>query len=140
MIELRFKIRVPSLNGSYKCSGSYGRKKAHSHLYMSKQGHQFKKDMERMIKEIYKECPVDYPVDMWTQFFYKGRRGRDVSSGVKILEDSLNELVYKDDNQIRKHTLEIFEPAEEDEVRIFLRPMSEEQLARIERMCKNKEV
>ena len=104
---------------------------------MSKEGTEFKREMSLMLKEILKSEPVDCELDVWIQFFYKGNYGRDIDSGVKITLDSLNNQAWKDDNQIKKLTVELFEPSSQNEIRVWIKEFTTKQKKRAKRMLSN---
>ena len=111
--------------------------KTHSHLYMDVKGHEFKRDMKRIIKAIYDGKVIDNPCKVHFQFFYKGNLGRDFDSGLKITTDSLQKTLIKDDNLIKIGLIEMFEPSKQNEVRIFITELNSEELSRIEKMKDN---
>jgi len=80
---------------------------------MSEAGHNFKFEMAMLINGIYKGEPLEGRVKVYMEFHYKHNRGRDIDSGLKITLDSLNEALYKDDNQIRELMIKIYEGEDE---------------------------
>lgn len=135
--DFEIDIRPPSINGLYQSGKVYKDKKTgrlKSSFYMSKKGTDFKKEMRTILRKLYKEKPVEYLVKIHWQFFYKGKRGGDWDSGVKISNDCLEGIVFNDDNQIKKSMVELFEPAEKDQVRIKIYKLTEKELNYIEQI------
>lgn len=111
-----------------------------ANFYMNKKGTDFKREIKSILNHIYKEKIIDYPIKVHWEFYYKGNYGRDCDSGIKISKDSLQGVVYTDDNLIKKEMLEIFEPAQKDSITVKVYRLSDKELAYIEKKKKNMEV
>ena len=63
---------------------------------------------------------IDADVKMMVDFCYKGKRSRDIDNVLKLLLDSLNGVMYKDDSQIVELTIRKHKDQVEDEIVVMV--------------------
>lgn len=56
-------------------------------------------------KKQWKGEPIQGPVKIQFEIFFKDKRRRDISNTLKLMEDALEEIVYIDDKQIYFETI-----------------------------------
>lgn len=77
-------------------------------MYMSKEGKDLKESYQWQAKSQWKQDPTDKPVEVFIKLYFKDKRLHDIDNYNKILFDSLTGIVWLDDNQITKMTVEKF--------------------------------
>jgi|TARA_Y100000310_G_scaffold338926_1_gene429993 crossover junction endodeoxyribonuclease RusA len=74
--------------------------------YMSAKGKQYKKELRETIRNTLEVLPLwggDIEVKLW--LFFGDKRRRDIDNYNKIILDAMEGLIYKDDTQIVKITI-----------------------------------
>ncbi len=74
--------------------------------YMSAKGKQYKKELRETIRNTLEVLPLwggDIEVKLW--LFFRDKRRRDIDNYNKIILDAMEGLIYKDDTQIVKITI-----------------------------------
>jgi Holliday junction resolvase RusA-like endonuclease len=100
MIRLKLKETPPSTQHIYKI-GKKG-------LYMDKEFAKLKTYYSSEFRKQYKEKAITSNLSLIIEFYFKDKRKRDLDNYLKILLDSMNGLVWKDDSQIQELTLRKF--------------------------------
>ena len=75
-------------------------------MYMTKAGKEMKALYQSEARKQYKRKVMSTNCDMEATFFFKDKRRRDIDNYNKIVLDSLEGIVYEDDKQIQKLTIE----------------------------------
>jgi len=84
----------------YTCMGKFPR------LYMTKQGKDLKEQYQLEAKNGYKGKVISTDgIEMEITLFFKDKRKRDVDNYNKLVLDSLEGIVFEDDSQIKKLTI-----------------------------------
>ena len=96
--------QVKSTQHIYKisCRGGF------SKMYMSKDGNEIKESYQKQAKEQWKEKITDKDVELSLVFYHKDKRVRDIDNYNKLVFDSLENIVYYNDKQIRKLYIEMY--------------------------------
>lgn len=106
----------PSTNHIYKmtCRGRF------PNMYMSKEGKEIKESWQKQARLQYKGAPQGKSVEIkiYVKLFFQDNRKHDIDGSNKILLDSLNNIVWTDDSQIKKATFEKFIDRENPRVEI----------------------
>jgi len=82
------------------CRGSFPTR------YMIKEGKDLKEQYQSEARNQYKGKVMSTDCDMEIILFFKDKRRRDVDNYNKLVLDSLEGIVYEDDKQIQKLTVE----------------------------------
>lgn len=83
--------------------------KRHGHIiYMCKEGKMKKEEYQWQAKTQWKECPIAGPVEVEIRLFFCNKLRRDIDNWHKILLDSLTGIVWEDDCQIQRMTVQKF--------------------------------
>lgn len=89
-----------STNGIYR---------THGHIvYMTKEGKALKTQYQWEAKSQWKGNPTDKSVEIDIKLYFKNKRRHDIDNYCKILLDSLTEIVWDDDSQIKKMVIKKF--------------------------------
>jgi len=75
-------------------------------MYMAKEGKDLKESYQLLAKNQYKGEVMSTECDMKIALHFPDKRRRDIDNYNKLVLDSLEGIVYKDDKQIRKLTIE----------------------------------
>ena len=75
-------------------------------LYMTKQGKELKELYRLESQKQYKGKVMSVDCEMEITLFFKDKRRRDVDNYNKLVLDALEGIVYEDDKQIKKLTIE----------------------------------
>ncbi len=95
----------PSVNLLY----GYRAIKGHAMKYKTKRGKDYIKSLREKFKKVYPTHePFSNNCSMIIRVYFGDKRKHDVDNVCKAILDSFNGLVYEDDNQIQKLTLEKF--------------------------------
>ena len=78
----------------YACRGSFPT------MYMTARGKQMKEYYQLEAKTQYKEEVSSEPLEMEINIFFKSKHKHDIDNFNKLILDSLQGIVYKDDNQV----------------------------------------
>ncbi len=92
-IILKIPKRAISLNSLYRVS-------FHKHVYMVKKAKEWKSEFQQIIKEQYKEKPIETSVAITMIFSFNDNKLLDLDNLLKITADSLKGIVFKDDHLI----------------------------------------
>jgi crossover junction endodeoxyribonuclease RusA len=76
--------------------------------YMSNEGRELKMDYQKQLIQQWKTKAIKEEVDLNVKLFFKTKRKRDIDNFSKILFDAMSGIVFDDDNQIKKLTIEMF--------------------------------
>lgn len=100
-MENRILLKIPkraiSVNCMYRVSFS-------KHVYMTKKCKEWKEDFQKIIREQYKDHPIDTQVALTLIFAFSDNKLLDLDNLLKITADSLKGIVFKDDHQIASIT------------------------------------
>lgn len=93
--KIIFKIpkRAISLNSLYRVS-------FHKHVYMVTKAKDWKTEFQQILKEQYKDGPIETPVALTIIFSFIDNKLLDLDNCLKITIDSLKGVVFKDDHQV----------------------------------------
>jgi crossover junction endodeoxyribonuclease RusA len=94
----------------------------HGHIiYLSKEGKQLKEAYQLSAKTQWKLPILNCELEVRINLYFKDKRRRDIDNWNKIVLDSLTGIVWKDDSQIVKLTIEkhIGEPKIEVEIATY---------------------
>ena len=92
IIEFELNYLPPSVNSVYLRS-------KHGGVFISQRARDFKKRIEEVVKDLM-DKPVEGDLRIEAEFSLKRKGKRDLDNMLKVLCDSLNNIVYKDDNQL----------------------------------------
>lgn len=70
-------------------------------MYMSQRGRDRKEDYFYQTKQQYKGKPIEKEIDLTVKLYFGTKRRVDIDNFNKLLFDSLNGLIWKDDSQIQ---------------------------------------
>ena len=117
MIEITLTGNPLSTQHIYKyfCRGRFGG------FYMSKKGKDAKARYKEEIKEQYNGEPLKDMVEMDVKLYFGTRRKKDVDNFSKIINDALSGIVYEDDVQIKRLTVEKFYLKENPHIEIIIK-------------------
>ena len=90
-IEFSLDFIPPSVNSIYLRS-------KHGGIYLSQRARVFKEQIEKITKDLIQQ-PFDGSIKLEVHFSVKRKR-LDLDNMLKVLCDAMNNIVYKDDNQI----------------------------------------
>ena len=76
--------------------------------FMSKKAKELKKSYIEQIKEQYKWWVIEDNVEISIKLFFWDKRVRDFDNYQKLSMDAMTWLIYEDDSQIKKATIELF--------------------------------
>jgi len=114
------KIVLPgnpkSTNGIYKTTCRNG----YATLYMTNEGKALKEAYQWEAKTRWKRPLFDGEIEIRVRLYFKTNRKHDIDNYNKLWMDALNGIVYKDDNQIKKLTIEKFKDKENQRIEISL--------------------
>lgn len=115
-ILIVLKGNPKSTNHIYKivCRGRF------PSLYLSKLGKDLKEDYQRQIKKQYKDKPLKEELSIVIRTYHGTKRKSDWDNFHKLSMDSLTGLVYEDDGQIVKATVEKFYDKDNPRIEIEL--------------------
>lgn len=77
-------------------------------VYMSKEGKDLKESYQWQAKSQYKSKVIDTEIVLNVKLYFGTKRNHDIDNYSKLLLDSLTGIVYADDGQIQKLTVEKF--------------------------------
>ncbi len=77
--------------------------------YMKKEAKELKNSYILQTRLQYKWKPLEWPIEIKIQLFFNDRHVRDWDNWHKLSMDSLSKIVFDDDSQIKKATVEIME-------------------------------
>lgn len=102
MINITLKGEPRSTNNIYKtmCRGSFPSR------YLSNEGRNLKEDYQWQIKQQYKDKPLKEELSIVIRTYHGTKRRSDWDNFHKLSMDSLTGLVYEDDSQIVRATVE----------------------------------
>lgn len=106
-------LRPPSVNTYWR--------KWQNRMVISKAGREFKRTArEKLIEAFCEDKPYACPLKLKISLYFKDNRKRDIDNYCKGILDSMTGIVYEDDSQIDKLTLEKFIGTGEDKIIIEL--------------------
>jgi|TARA_Y100000296_G_C4965588_1_gene153225 Holliday junction resolvase RusA-like endonuclease len=91
----------PSLNTYYRY--------VNGRVLISRKGRAYKEIVAHIMRHM---SPSDHPIELNIEMHPPDRRRRDVDNVLKCLVDSAEGHAYRNDSQIRKLTIEKFDPVE----------------------------
>ena len=117
MIKITLTGNPKSTQHIYKitCRGKF------ASLYMSKEGKDIKKRYKEEILGQYNGEPLKDMVEMDVKLYFGTRRKKDVDNFSKIINDALSGIVYEDDVQIKRLTVEKFYLKENPHIEIIIK-------------------
>lgn len=77
--------------------------------FMTADAKLLKNDYIKQARIQYKGEPLKTSLSMYIRIYFKDKRVRDIDNYNKILLDSLSEIIYDDDKQIKLMTIQIME-------------------------------
>lgn len=77
-------------------------------MYMTAEGRKIKETYQLQAKEQWGKKPSDASVELGIKIYFGDKRVRDIDNYGKLLLDSMTDIVYEDDKQIKKMTVEKF--------------------------------
>lgn len=77
-------------------------------MYMSKEGKMIKDSYQRQSRLQWANKPLTDDVRVHIRLYFGDKRVRDIDNYGKILLDSMTGIIYEDDGQIQKMTVEKF--------------------------------
>lgn len=89
-------------------------------FYMKKEWKETKKRYIQELSEQYKNWVIEGDLELYIWLYFWDKRRRDLDNYNKIILDSMNWIVYEDDCQIKKLTLEKFYDKENPRVEIII--------------------
>jgi Holliday junction resolvase RusA-like endonuclease len=89
-----------STNHAYRHHGKF--------VYMSAEARSLKKDYQWQIMSQWKRKSLEGDIELEIKLYFKDNRRRDWDNWHKLTMDSMNRLVFEDDSQIKKATVEKF--------------------------------
>jgi Holliday junction resolvase RusA-like endonuclease len=98
---------ILTLTGNPVSTNSLYRRHGHF-IYMCKQGKDLKESYQWQAKSQWKGNPTTKDVEIEVRLYFKDNRRRDWDNWHKILCDSLTGIVWEDDSQIKKASVEKF--------------------------------
>ena len=104
-MKFRIEMRGMPQNAAWKIAARGG----HAMMYTSKKYKEWKEEFQKEVKQIMytnKYKKTDSEIDINIKFEYKTKRKVDVDAGIKALFDSLEGIVFENDFQIQKMTVE----------------------------------
>jgi Holliday junction resolvase RusA-like endonuclease len=111
MQEFYLPFKTISLNSYYKI--------ARNHMYVTKEGKQFKESIRNYIREHYPDAIChNEPVKLYIEFRHADRRARDLDNMNKLLLDALQGILYTNDKLIYELHTRKFIDQEFDCIRI----------------------
>ena len=99
MIKLELLLSPPSVNTIW-INKPGGR-------FKSEKGRKFEKEAKIEIVNQYKGKALKSRLNVKVDLYFKDKRSRDIDNWNKILFDSLTGVIWKDDSQIIKMTIEL---------------------------------
>lgn len=116
MIKITLKGNPKSTNNIYRavCRGRF------PSLYLSKEGKGLKEDYQWQIKQQYKDKPLKEELSIVIRTYHGTKRKSDWDNFHKLSMDSLTGIVYEDDSQIVKATVEKFYDKDNPRIEIEL--------------------
>lgn len=94
------------------CLGGFSR------LYMTAQGKQRKEDYQWQVKQQWKGGILDWSLELEIKLYFGDNKKRDFDNFHKLTMDALTGIVWIDDSQIQKATIEKFYDKENPRVEI----------------------
>ena len=92
IIEFELDYLPPSVNAIYLRS-------KHGGVFISQRARDFKQRIENAVKHLM-DKPVEGELRIEAEFSLRRKGKRDLDNMLKVLCDAMNNIVYKDDNQI----------------------------------------
>lgn len=87
-------------------------------VYLNGKGKDLKTYYHIQAKQQWKKDPITNEVDLEIKLYFKDLRKRDVDNYNKILLDSLTGIIWEDDSQIKRITIEKFTDREKPRIEI----------------------
>ena len=83
----------------YTCRGKFPA------MYMTKDGKELKESYQWQLKNQFKNKPFKNDVGLQVDLFFNNNRKNDIDNFQKILQDSMNGIIFDDDSQIQELTI-----------------------------------
>jgi len=96
------------------CRGSFATR------YMTAKGKALKEQYQWEAKSQWKGKPTDKDVEVLVELYFKNKRKHDIDNFNKILLDSLTGIVFEDDSQIKRVSIEKFIDIKEPRIELFI--------------------
>jgi crossover junction endodeoxyribonuclease RusA len=100
MIQICLKGNPISTNSLYKRHGNF--------IYMTTEGKKLKEYYQLESQRQYKGKLLTEKLEVKIKLYFKDNRRRDWDNWHKLTMDSMTEIIFKDDSQIRKGSVEMF--------------------------------
>lgn len=102
MVSITLKGNPRSTGTLYKtiCRGNFP-----SH-YMSNEGKSLKEDYSWQVKSQYKKKIIEGEIELTVRLYFGNKRKNDIDNFHKLSLDSMTGIVYRDDSQIIRMTVE----------------------------------
>lgn len=111
--NLYLETKVPSVNHYWKLSGS--------RRYLSVEGRRFKQLVARQAR-VNHFVLLEGDIEVTVHWFKKGKKKGDLDNILKVIMDSLNNVAYQDDKQVKSIIARMWEHAGKDGVFIQVSP------------------
>jgi crossover junction endodeoxyribonuclease RusA len=107
-----------------------GNPKSNQHIYlnrghikfMKKEAKGLKADYIRQLKEQWEGDIIDWEIEIAVRLYFGDRRKRDWDNFSKLTMDAMTGVVFEDDSQIKKATVELFYCKENPRTEIKIMP------------------
>lgn len=97
MQDYRIPLKPPSVNTYWR--------NFNGRMLLSKEGRQFKKDMQSFLQTQRRGEPLKSDLKVTIALHFKDNRRRDVDNFSKAILDSMTGIIYDDDSQIQELTV-----------------------------------
>ena len=95
-------------------------------MYFTKKGKEFRDEIHKQMKVKMNdlECEMfDCSVEVSFKFYFDNKRKNDLSNVLKVIEDCLNLVLFKDDSQLCKICCEKFYDKENPRIEIMIKKL-----------------
>ena len=96
------------LKGDPLSTNSIYRRRKGFGIYMTKEGHALKESYQWGCKSQWKKDPTSKNLEVVIALYFKDQRSHDIDNYNKLVLDAMSGIVYDDDKQIQRLTVEKF--------------------------------
>mgnify|MGYP003149638683 CR=1 FL=1 len=116
-MKIILKGNPKSTNMIYKsvCRGSF------PSVYMTEEGKAIKEAYQWEAKTQWNRPTFDGNLEVKIKLFFKTNRKHDIDNYNKLVLDAMNGIVYRDDSQINKLTIEKYKDKEDPRIEIYIK-------------------
>jgi len=119
-MKITLKGEPQSTNHIYKSHCRYG----FPTIYMTSAGKTLKESYQWQIKSQWKKRLIKESIELGVKLFFGTKRKQDIDNYSKILLDAFTGIVWEDDKQIEKITIEKFYDKKDPRIEVFLSTLS----------------